>query len=168
MTILTAFPRLDTLVVLIANAINLGMIAIFLLRTRYERVWEWRIGLLQIGLAVPLLIIIGYNSGRLRPWWTVVLPGLLAFFLIVELLLDYILRIDFRETRLLGPYLLLYYAALMGMIGYAFLTSDLFGVITLSTYFGQLAATAYSYRKVGHGGVSSGEAALNGRREQLM
>ena len=161
MIILTAFPRLDTLVVTIANAINIGMIAIFLLRTRHERVWEWRIGLLQIALAAPLLVIVGYNIASTRPWWTVVLPGLLAVFLLVELLLDYILQVGFRETRLLGPYLLLYYAALMGMIGYAFLTSVPFGFVTLATYFGQLAATAYSYRRVGHGAAPTRDAMLD-------
>ena len=65
--------------------------------------------------------------------------------------LDYWLELDFRHSRLLGPYLLLYYAALMGMVGYSFLAGDAFGVVTLITYFVQLGATVYSYRKVGHG-----------------
>jgi hypothetical protein len=38
----------------------------------------------------------------------------------------------------------------MGMIGYAFLVGRVFGFITLVTYFMQLAATAYSYAKVGY------------------
>jgi hypothetical protein len=37
------------------------------------------------------------------------------------------------------------------MIGYSFLTRELYGVITLVTYFLQLGATWYAYRRVGHG-----------------
>jgi hypothetical protein len=39
----------------------------------------------------------------------------------------------------------------MGMIGYTFVFGKLFGFITLATYFINLASTAYSYARVGHG-----------------
>jgi hypothetical protein len=90
------------------------------------------------------------NIAGKREWWTYVLPSILIIFLIVELLLDYILKIEFRKTRLLGPYLLLYYVSLMGMIGYSFGVDRVSGFVTLVTYFIQLAATAYSYVKVGY------------------
>ena len=53
---------------------------------------------------------------------------------------------------MLGPYLALYYLGLLGMIGYAFGAGKLYGFITLATYFLNLAATGYSYSRVGHGG----------------
>ena len=37
------------------------------------------------------------------------------------------------------------------LIGYTFLTNPIYGAVTLVTYFISLAATAYSYRKIGHG-----------------
>lgn len=141
----------DTAVFVIANVVNLLMVAIFLVRTRGKRQVERRLGWIQIALVVPLCVIVVFNFNAGREWWRVVLPLLLAAFLLVELLLDYILQLNFRETRLLGPYLLLYYAALMGMIGYTFMTNTLYGVITLITYFLQLLASWYSYRQVGHG-----------------
>jgi hypothetical protein len=162
MHVLTDYPRIDIIVVVIANLINLGMVSIFLLRTRHRQRLERRIGWLQIALAVPLLIILIYNVIERREWWTIVMPALLITFLLVELMLDYILRWNFRQTWLLGPYLLLYYTALMGMIGYAFLTSELLGFVTLTTYFAQLGATAYSYRKVGHGPGPDGQPVLSG------
>lgn len=154
MTHTTEFPLVDAVVVIIANAINFGLIAIFLVRARGMVQAERRIGLAQIALAVPLAAVVIYNAAHGRTWWTMVLPGLLVAFLLLELLLDYILKIDFRAMWLLGPYLLLFYTALMGMIGYAFLTAEWLGFITLATYFAQLGATAYSYRKVGHGAHS--------------
>ncbi|MBU7009941.1 MAG: hypothetical protein HXS46_04580 [Theionarchaea archaeon] len=86
-----------------------------------------------------------------REWWAIVLPSLLIVFLIVELILDYILKLDFRHTSLLWPYLLLYYVSLWGMIGYTFLIGTFYGGITLGTYFLNLLATWYSYSRVGHG-----------------
>jgi hypothetical protein len=49
------------------------------------------------------------------------------------------------------PYLLLFYLALMAMIGYSFLLGKTYGYITLATYFLHMAATAYSYGRVKHG-----------------
>jgi len=86
-----------------------------------------------------------------HPWWTSVLPGLLVLYDAVEFLLDYVLKFDFRHSHWLGPYLGLYYLALMGMIGYTFLIGKSFGFVTLITYFINLAATAFSYARVQHG-----------------
>jgi hypothetical protein len=71
-------------------------------------------------------------------------------FLVVEFVLDYWLKFNFRHTAWLGPYLLLYYLALFAMIGYAFLAGKPSGYVTLITYFINLAATYFSYARVGH------------------
>jgi hypothetical protein len=86
-----------------------------------------------------------------RDWWTFVLPLIMIAFLILELLLDYVLQIPFRETRLLWLYLALFYLSAWMMIGYTFLVDKPYGFITLIIYFISLAATAYSYSQVGHG-----------------
>ena len=72
-------------------------------------------------------------------------------FLIIEVVLDYVLKSDFRNTSLIGPYLLLYYISILGMIGYSFLVEKKYGFITLVTYFLSQFAALYSYMKVGHG-----------------
>jgi hypothetical protein len=72
-------------------------------------------------------------------------------FLLLELLLDYVLQIPFRGTRLFWPYLALFYLSAWMMIGYSFLVDGVYGFITLITYFLSLGATAYSYSQVGHG-----------------
>jgi hypothetical protein len=104
-------------------------------------------------LGIPLLALTVLNGLEGRPWWTFVLPGLLVLYDAVEFVLDHLLKFDFRHSRWLGPYLGLFYLALMGMIGYTFVLGKLFGFITLATYFVNLAATAYSYARVGHGAM---------------
>ena len=141
----------DTGVFVIAALFNVLMIGIFLSRPpglkRVERVQGW----IGIALAVPAGVAVVLNALGQREWWTMVLPALFVIFEIVELVLDYILKLDFRHSRLLGPYLLLYYASTMGLIGYSFLVHKTYGFITLATYFLCLLATWYSYSKVGHG-----------------
>lgn len=158
MNTLPDYAVVDIVVVVIANLINLGLVVIFLVRTQGRLQIEHRVGWGLIAMTLPLMVALVYNAAERRPWWSVAMPALLVLFLLVELLLDYILEYNFRQTRWLGPYLLLFYVALMGMIGYAFLTSERAGIITLLTYFAQLAATAYSYRRVGHGPPRGGEA----------
>jgi len=141
----------DVIVFAIGNLVNLLMIGIFLSRPKGLKRVEYVLGIVQIAFIPPLVATVVINASQGRAWWFVVLPALLVAFLIVELLLDYVLKLEFRTTRLLGPYLLLYYLALMGMIGYAFLVSETYGFITLITYFMNLFATWYSYSRVGHG-----------------
>lgn len=145
------YRMVDTALFLIANLVNILLMGIFLARPWGLRRLERILGLLSIALALPVGFAVVVNALGGREWWTIALPSLLVAFLIVELILDYILRLPFRSSRLLGPYLLLYYLSLMGMIGYAFLVSEAYGFITLATYFLNLLATWYSYSKVGHG-----------------
>ena len=140
----------DLVVIAVANLMNLIMVFVFFARTqlipRTQIVgWVWVFFSLALGAAAIL------NFRARREWWAAVLPALLALFLVAEIVLDYILVFDFRSTRWLGPYLLLYYLSIMGMIGYSFLTQKKYGVITLVTYFLSQIAALYSYFTVGHG-----------------
>ena len=145
------YRTVDLVVFLCANLFNLLITGIMLSRPFGLAQLENILGIIDILLIVPLSIavVLNYLGGRDR--WTYVLPVVLIVFLIVELLLDYVLQIPFRETRLLWPYLVLFYLSAWLMIGYTFLVSKPYGFITLVTYFISLAATAYSYSQVGHG-----------------
>jgi len=90
------------------------------------------------------VVLNGING---REWWAIVLPLFLILHCVIELLLDYVLRLNFRKTALLWPYISVYYLALMGMIGYNFLVSQIYGFVTLATYFLNLLATWYAHSK---------------------
>jgi hypothetical protein len=141
----------DLVVFAIANLANLLMVGIFLSRVRGQESVERVLGLVFLALGLPLAVALLLNILGGRGVWMIALPALLLLFMIVELIVDYILDWDFRRTRFLGPYLLLYYVSLMGMVGYSFFIGTTFGFITLATYFLQLFATWYSCSKVGHG-----------------
>ena len=137
----------DQVVVVAANLFNLLMTAIFLTRPRGWKRFERIAGLVMVSLAVPLGTAAVLNLVNERPWWFVVLPLPLLLHCVAELLLDYVLKLDFRRTRLLGPYLALFYLGQWGLIGYAFVVKPLYGFVTLATYFLCLAATRYAHAK---------------------
>ena len=141
----------DLVVVIIANLTNLLLAVMFLFRARGRSRLGNGFGWGAVLLGIPLLAAIVLSALSGRPWWTLVLPGLLVLYDLVEFGLDHVFKFDFRQSRWLGPYLALYYLALMGMIGYSFAVARTFGFITLATYFINLAATAYSFSRVRHG-----------------
>ncbi len=142
---------IDLLIIVIANLTNLLLAAMFLFRARGRSKTGSAFGWGAVVLGVPLLAAAVLNALEGRPWWTYTLPGLLVIYDLVEFILDYLLKFDFRHSRWLGPYLGLYYLALMGMIGFAFAVGKSYGFVTLITYFINLAATAWSYSRVQHG-----------------
>jgi CubicO group peptidase (beta-lactamase class C family) len=138
---------IDLVVVVAANLFNLLMTAIFLTRPRGWKRFERVVGLIMASLALPLGAAVILNLLLNREWWFVALPLPLILHCIVELLLDYILKLDFRKTWLLGPYLGLFYLGQMGLIGYAFVVEPIYGFVTLATYFVCLGATRYAHAK---------------------
>jgi len=145
------FTLIDRVVVTCANLFNLVIVVVMLSRVPGWKKIEYYAGMINFVFILPLGISLIHNFENRRNIWMVILPGLLLIYLIIELILDYILQLSFRQSRWLGPYLLSFYLAQWGMVGYGFMVSQFFGFITLLTYFLSLGATAYSYKKVRHG-----------------
>jgi hypothetical protein len=141
----------DITIFVIANFVNLALATIFLARARGNQEAAKILSASVLITGIPLTIAIVINASGQREWWTVVFPALLLAHFLMELVLDTILKLDFRSTRLLWPYLAVYYLALFAMIGYSSGKGKVFGFITLATYFVNLPATGYSYARVGHG-----------------
>ena len=141
---------IDLAVALIANLINLALIGLFLSRPLALPRVEYFLGLFLSALAIPLIGLATLNYRAGRDWWAYVLPLVMAAFLLLEFILEYVLGINWRKTWFFGPYLAFYYLSLMLMIGYAFLAGKVYGAVTLVTYFLGLAATWYSYTRVGY------------------
>jgi hypothetical protein len=131
----------------IANLANLLTAGIFLSRTVGQQRTETILGLVFVSLALPATVAVVLNALERREWWTILLPATLIAFCIVELLLDYVFEIEFRKTGLRWPYIILYYVALISMVGYSFGIGKPYGFITLSTYMVNLGATGYAFSK---------------------
>jgi len=141
---------IDFVAIGVANLFNLIMVVVFILRTVQTGRLQV-VGIIWVVFIAALAVAVFQNIKAKRGRWFIVLPLLFEIFLIVEVVLDYVTKIDFRNTSLIMPYLILYYVSILGMIGYSFLVEKRYGFITLTTYFLSQFATLYSYLVVGHG-----------------
>lgn len=137
----------DLVLVVSANLVNVLLAALFVARGRGALAAEHWLGLATVVLAAPVACGIVGNVLQARGAWMVILPVCLLAYLLLELMLDYWLGVDFRSTWLVGPYILIFYAGLMAMIGYGFLVDRVYGFLTLATYFLCLGATWWGHAR---------------------
>jgi hypothetical protein len=147
--ILMNFYGLDLLLFFIINIANIDIAIIFLARVKKPGL-ESGLGIIYIALSIPTLILIILNIVFLREWWFWVFPSIFFIFVIFEIMVDYVKKIEFRNPRkkkILVPYLLLYYISIILMWGLTWTLGILFGAITGITYFLQLGCSIYAGKK---------------------
>jgi hypothetical protein len=127
--------KIDLIVVYIANLINVIMTILFTARIFGLPRVEYVLGIVVMVMGFALGYVAFFNKKNKREKWEVYLLIPIFLFFIVELILDYLLSFDFRSTAIAGPYVLLYYFGLWGLIGYGFRFDKKWGFVTLATYF---------------------------------
>ena len=92
-------------------------------------------GGVAIFLIVPFTVtLLGYVRAKEKKR-TIISNGIVLFYLFLELLLDYVLRIPFREILAIHvPYIIVFYAALFSMIGVSFEKNKRMGYIVIITF----------------------------------
>ncbi len=131
---------------ILANVNNLLLIALFLARiARRERLECW-LGILFICSIFPLGYLFLSGFFQKRSFIYFLWLGLMIVFLILELFLDYILKIDFRHTQwMVIAYVTIFFGATGGMIGLASLAGRGWMLITVTTFL-IMAALAFIQR----------------------
>jgi hypothetical protein len=112
-----AFSQLGAVVTVL---LYVSSICVFVLRLAGKAQWGYAVGIFELCLALPLIYLLIKAPGFGRPPLFYVQAALMLVWLAAELLLDYILRLDFRRVRwLLITYVTLFFAASGGMLGVA-------------------------------------------------
>ena len=104
------------------SAITFYISAILVFVLRLAGKWEYGtwIGYVEFCLAIPLLYLLWKAPELNRPALYYVQIGCMLAWLLVEALLDYILKIDFRNQRwMVIGYVMLFFAGAGGMLGVA-------------------------------------------------
>ncbi|MCW4046157.1 MAG: hypothetical protein NWE99_01145 [Candidatus Bathyarchaeota archaeon] len=137
--------RIDLIVIVLANLINIAMVGLFAARMSGLPQIQYVLGVaaLVMGFSLGYMAFLNQKAKRDK-WLTYLLVPILLFF-VVELVIDYVLALDFRSTVWVGPYILLYYAGLWGLVGYAFKVNAKTGFITLVTYFANMILSILPY-----------------------
>lgn len=92
-------------------------------------------GVIVLSLIIPFTItLLGYVKEKTEKR-TIISHVLILFYLFLELLLDYILKIPFREILAIHvPYIIVFYAALFSMIGVSFGKNRKMGFVVTITF----------------------------------
>jgi len=92
------------------------------------------------GIAVSMILpfavtLLGYVRGKEKKR-TIISNGIVLFYLLLELLLDYILQIPFREILVIHvPYIVVFYAALFSMMAVSFEKNKKIGYVVIATFW---------------------------------
>jgi len=133
---------------ILANVINISTISIFIARLLGKpEIGHW-IGIIILFSIIPLFYLLytakSINRAKIYYIWIV----LMIAFIIVEFLLDWFPKIDFRTNlQIIIPYVMLFFGATGGMIGVASLAGKRWAIVTVATFL-IMAALAFVQRQV--------------------
>jgi hypothetical protein len=112
--------RLDLLGAWVAQAIFTLSILVFVSRLAEKPEWEYWLGLALLLTALPLGYLLVRAPGHQRPPLYYIQIGLMLAYLAVQLVLDYVLQVEFRQVRwAVIAYVMLFFGGTGGMIGVA-------------------------------------------------
>lgn len=139
---------LDLLGALTAIAFYVSAILVFVFRlARKPQVGFW-LGLFEFALAIPLLYLQVRAPAFGRPALYYVQIGLMLLWLAVMLVLDYILQLDFRQTRwMVIGFVMLFFAGSGGMLGIASAAGRGWSLVSIGLFL-VMAVLAFVQRKI--------------------
>ncbi len=112
--------KLNLLGAYIAILILVTSSLIFIFRLTNQQTVEYWTGIVFMLTAIPLAYLIYSSSNIERPTLYYIQLVLMIGFIILELLLDYIFKVDFRHTKWMAiSYAMFFFASTGGMIGIA-------------------------------------------------
>jgi hypothetical protein len=136
----------DWVFVLCAAAFNLLIAGIFVAQKKVRHKMTRTLGILWLGLAIPLSIVFVRYLVIGRETWITIYFVCILLYMLVELLLDYVFKVDFRRRNVTHiPYIVLEYIALFGLIGISFAIDRVWGVVVSVTFWMLLACLVYLY-----------------------
>lgn len=104
----------------LATFILLTSSLIFVFRLLNLKTAEYWTGVAFMLSAIPIVYLIYASRSIERPTLYYIQLGLMIGFIIIELLLDYIFKVDFRQTKwIVISYVMFFFAGTGGMIGIA-------------------------------------------------
>jgi hypothetical protein len=112
--------NMNLLGAIVAVTFFVSAILVFIFRLLGKPQYGHWIGYFEFLLAIPLVFLLLKAPQLERPALYYIQIGLMLLWLIVEAVLDYILKIDFRNVRwMVISYVVLFFAGTGGMLGVA-------------------------------------------------
>lgn len=119
-----------------ALTILVSSILIFIFRLLGFSTLEYWIGMVFILTSLPIIFLLYKAREYHRPAIYYIQLCIMLTFILAELFLDYLFKVDFRNTGwMVISYVTLFFAATGGMIGIASLSGKSFSIISIILFF---------------------------------
>lgn len=142
--------KLNLLGAYVAVFILFTSILIFVFRLTNRQVAEYWTGVAFMLSIIPIVYLIYSSTYIERPKLYLIQLGLMVGFIILELLLDYILRFDFRHTKWMAiSYAMFFFASTGGMIGVASQAGKSWLIISVVLFFIMFGLAFFQRAKTG-------------------
>lgn len=140
--------RINLYGAVLANVINFTAIAIFVARLLEDpELGHWIGILIQLSI-IPLIYLLYAARSLNRAIIYYIQVGLMIVFIIVEFLLDWYPKIEFRNNlQIVIPYVMLFFGATGGMIGVASLAGKSWTIATVISFL-IMAVLAFVQRQI--------------------
>jgi len=120
---------------IVANLINMLIMSVFIARLCNKPKIEYWFGIILVLCIVPLFYLSISAIGFKRPFLYFIQIGLMIAYIVVELILDYILKVDFRHNQsIVIPYIILFFSGTGGMIGVASHAGKVWIIVTVISF----------------------------------
>jgi hypothetical protein len=102
-------------------------------------------GGIAVSMIVPFTItLLGYVRGKEKKK-TIISNGIVLFYLLLELLLDCVLQIPFREILAIHvPYIVVFYAALFSIMAVSYEKNKRMGYVVIATFWILIGCLVYN------------------------
>ena len=142
----TQLNTIDLMFVLSAIAFNLLIAALFIAQKLGRENLVKTFGVLWLWLMIPLALVFVSYWREGRETWIFVNFGLVFLYMLVELLLDYVFKVDFRSKPITHvPYIILEYIALFSLIAIAFDIDQRWGTVVSLCFWILMGSLVYLY-----------------------
>ena len=136
----------DLLFVITAVVFNLQVSCVYLASKQKRMDLVKRFGAVMLSLTLPLAIVYVYYLAVGRERWITIAFVFIFLYMFVELLFDFILKIEFRKKPALHvPYIILFYVVEFVFIAVAFSIDATWGYLVSISFWILLAALVYSF-----------------------
>jgi len=135
----------DLCLVVSATLFHLSIVGVYIAQERGRDRWVKAFGTVTLLLALPLAVVFFHYLFTHEPTWKLVSFGFIFFYLLVEWLLDFVFKVEFRQKLLPHVlYILLFYIAIIGFIRMSFAVNVIGGYAVSVSFWILLGALIYN------------------------
>ena len=135
-------------IIFLASAVifNIGVSGVYLASKFDNEFFLQTFGLIVVLLSIPFTISLIIYIKKKAEKKIIISLAIILFYLVLEIVLDYILKIPFRDILALHiPYIIVFYGATFSMIGVSFNINKKMGFIVLTTFLILIGCLIYTY-----------------------